>query len=109
MMMKQVGPYTVMGDGVSPVEIKVPNFEQPLLPVISTLQSMFASRTSTFTSGISNQMLTSAPPAAQVMREVADFTRGCALVAHNAAFDRGFWRHEMALAGIANGNLRFFA
>jgi hypothetical protein len=56
MMMKPVGPYMVMGDGVSPVEIKTPNFEQTLLPIISTLQSMFSSRTSTFTSGISNQM-----------------------------------------------------
>ena len=50
--------------------------------------------------GISNRMLATAPPTAQVMREVADFTRGCALVAHNASFDRGFWRHEMALAGV---------
>jgi len=49
--------------------------------------------------GISNRMLASAPPAAQVMREVAAFTAGCGLVAHNAAFDRGFWRHELALAG----------
>ena len=51
--------------------------------------------------GISNRMLATAPPAAQVMREVADFTRGCALVAHNASFDRGFWLHEMALAEAA--------
>ena len=51
--------------------------------------------------GISNRMLAAAPPAARVMREVADFTRGCALVAHNASFDRGFWLHEMALAEAA--------
>jgi DNA polymerase-3 subunit epsilon len=51
--------------------------------------------------GISNRMLAGAPPAAQVMREVADVTRGCALVAHNAGFDRGFWLHELALAGAA--------
>ena len=50
--------------------------------------------------GISNRMLASAPPAAQVMREVAEFTRGCALVAHNASFDRGFWQAEHALAGV---------
>lgn len=49
--------------------------------------------------GISNRMLADAPPAAQVMREVADFTRGCALVAHNASFDRSFWQAEHALAG----------
>jgi DNA polymerase-3 subunit epsilon len=51
--------------------------------------------------GISNRMLQDAPPAAQVMREVADFTRGCVMVAHNAGFDRGFWQHELALAGAA--------
>ena len=48
--------------------------------------------------GISNRMLAAAPPAAEVMAEVADFCRGAALVAHNASFDRGFWLHEMALA-----------
>ena len=48
--------------------------------------------------GISNRMLATAPPADQVMREVADFTRGCGVVAHNASFDRAFWRHEHALA-----------
>ncbi|GCL64204.1 3'-5' exonuclease [Pseudaquabacterium pictum] len=50
--------------------------------------------------GISNRMLASAPPADDVMRAVADFTRGCALVAHNASFDRGFWQAEHALAGV---------
>jgi DNA polymerase-3 subunit epsilon len=49
--------------------------------------------------GISNRMLATAPAADTVMREVADFSRGCALVAHNAGFDRGFWRHEHGLAG----------
>ena len=50
--------------------------------------------------GISNRMLERAPPAAQVMREVADFTAGCGLVAHNAAFDRGFWQAEAARAEV---------
>lgn len=49
--------------------------------------------------GISNAMLARAPAAEQVMREVAAFTRGCPLVAHNAAFDRGFWQAELAQAG----------
>ena len=49
--------------------------------------------------GISNAMLQAAPPARAVMREVLQFTRGCPLVAHNAAFDRGFWHAEAALAG----------
>lgn len=49
--------------------------------------------------GISNQMLDAAPPAEQVMAEVLDFTRGCPLVAHNAAFDRQFWQAETRHAG----------
>ena len=48
--------------------------------------------------GISNRMLATAPPAHAVMRDVARFTRGCPLVAHNAAFDRGFWQAELVLA-----------
>jgi DNA polymerase-3 subunit epsilon len=50
--------------------------------------------------GISNRMLADAPPAAQVMQEVAAFTRGVPIVAHNAAFDRNFWQSEMALADL---------
>ena len=49
--------------------------------------------------GISNAMLRAAPAARTVMHEVMRFTRGCPLVAHNAAFDRGFWQAEAALAG----------
>jgi DNA polymerase III subunit epsilon len=49
--------------------------------------------------GISNAMLQAAPPARAVMHELLQFTRGCPLVAHNAAFDRGFWAAEAALAG----------
>ncbi len=44
--------------------------------------------------GISNRMLQAAPPARAVMHEVLRFTKGCPLVAHNAAFDRGFWQAE---------------
>ena len=54
--------------------------------------------------GISNRMLATAPPAADVMREVAAFTRGCGVVAHNASFDRAFWRHEHALAAACRGD-----
>lgn len=50
--------------------------------------------------GISNDMLTDAPPADAVMREVLRFTAGCPLVAHNAAFDRGFWQAEGERAGV---------
>ncbi|MBT9500342.1 MAG: 3'-5' exonuclease [Burkholderiaceae bacterium] len=48
--------------------------------------------------GISNAMLRTAPSAESVMRDVARFTRGCPLVAHNAAFDRAFWQAEIARA-----------
>jgi DNA polymerase-3 subunit epsilon len=50
--------------------------------------------------GISNAMLKDAPPAEAVMREVAAFTRGVPLVAHNASFDKGFWQAEMAQADL---------
>ncbi|PXX51260.1 MULTISPECIES: 3'-5' exonuclease [Aquitalea] len=49
--------------------------------------------------GISNAMLRTAPPAARVMAEVADFVGDIPLVAHNAAFDRKFWDHELGLLG----------
>lgn len=50
--------------------------------------------------GITNEMLAGAPDSAQVMRDMAEFTRGCPLVAHNAGFDRGFWQAEMQRAGL---------
>lgn len=59
--------------------------------------------------GISNAMLAAAPPASAVMHELMHFTRGCPLVAHNAAFDRGFWRAEVALAGCAPDAAHRFA
>ena len=49
--------------------------------------------------GISNRMLASAPPSAEVMQQVSALTAGCGVVAHNASFDRSFWQHELALAG----------
>jgi DNA polymerase-3 subunit epsilon len=59
--------------------------------------------------GISNRMLDAAPPAEAVMREVIAFTRGRPLVAHNAAFDRGFWVAEARHAGIEEPADRRFA
>lgn len=47
--------------------------------------------------GISNAMVRSAPPVAQVMGEVADFVGSTPLLAHNAAFDSKFWDAELAL------------
>ena len=49
--------------------------------------------------GISNAMLDDAPPAGQVMREAAEFVGTHPLVAHNAAFDRGFWQAELQRSG----------
>jgi DNA polymerase-3 subunit epsilon len=59
--------------------------------------------------GISNAMLADAPPAEAVMREVMAFTAGCPLVAHNAAFDRGFWHAEGERAGCDPDPAHVFA
>jgi len=59
--------------------------------------------------GISNAMLQAAPPARAVMHELMHFTRGCPLVAHNAAFDRGFWVAEAAMAGCDTDPAHEFA
>lgn len=45
--------------------------------------------------GISNQMLQSAPPCAEVMHAFADFIEGFNLVAHNASFDARFLGAEL--------------
>lgn len=49
--------------------------------------------------GISNSMIRSAPPAAQVMSEVSAFIGDIPLVAHNASFDSKFWDAELARIG----------
>ena len=46
--------------------------------------------------GSSNAMVRDAPPAGQVMAEVADFVGDYPLVAHNASFDRKFWSTSVA-------------
>jgi DNA polymerase-3 subunit epsilon len=45
--------------------------------------------------GISNDMIASAPPAASVMAEASRFVAGRPMAAHNASFDRRFWAAEM--------------
>lgn len=47
--------------------------------------------------GITNEMLSSAPPISKVMREAALFVGQAPLVAHNANFDRKFWEAELSL------------
>jgi DNA polymerase-3 subunit epsilon len=49
--------------------------------------------------GISNEMLQSAPPAGEVMADAARFVDGAPLVAHNASFDRRFWAAELERLG----------
>lgn len=49
--------------------------------------------------GISNAMLRTAPPLAQVMAEAADFAGDRPLLAHNAAFDRKFWDDALGRIG----------
>ncbi|GAB3765588.1 hypothetical protein GCM10028796_23160 [Ramlibacter monticola] len=49
--------------------------------------------------GISNEMIRAAPPAAEVMSEAARFVRDVPLAAHNASFDRRFWAAETERLG----------
>jgi len=49
--------------------------------------------------GITTAMVRQAPPARQVMAEVADFVGDHPLVAHNASFDSKFWDAELARIG----------
>jgi DNA polymerase-3 subunit epsilon len=49
--------------------------------------------------GITNQMVRTAPPAAQVMSELAQFVGTIPLVAHNASFDSRFLDAEWARIG----------
>lgn len=51
--------------------------------------------------GISTAMIRKAPPAAQVMAELAEFLGAQPLVAHNASFDSKFLDAEWARIGVA--------
>ncbi len=50
--------------------------------------------------GISNQMLKTAPKCSEVMTEFATFIKGSHLVAHNASFDKRFLDAELARLGL---------
>ena len=50
--------------------------------------------------GITNEMISAAPPAEDVMAEAARFVGDVPLVAHNASFDRKFWAYELARLGM---------
>lgn len=49
--------------------------------------------------GITNEMIRTAPPAAEVMAQAARFVQGAPLVAHNASFDQRFWSAELGRLG----------
>ncbi|MPV71062.1 PolC-type DNA polymerase III [Burkholderia sp. BE17] len=51
--------------------------------------------------GITNDMIASAPPASKVMKEAAAFVGKHAVVAHNAGFDKRFWQSELGLLGMS--------
>jgi len=50
--------------------------------------------------GITNEMIASAPSASKIMREVAQFVGNHPVVAHNAGFDKRFWQAELAFLGM---------
>ncbi|MBN3795214.1 MULTISPECIES: 3'-5' exonuclease [Burkholderia] len=51
--------------------------------------------------GITNEMIASAPPASKVMQEAAAFVGKHAVVAHNAGFDKRFWQSELGILGMS--------
>ncbi len=55
--------------------------------------------------GISNRMLSTAPPASVVMARLAGFLGAIPLVAHNAQFDAKFLDAEFSLARIRKTNI----
>jgi DNA polymerase III subunit epsilon len=49
--------------------------------------------------GISNEMIESAPPAEEVMAAASRFVGDAPMVAHNASFDQRFWAAELSRLG----------
>jgi len=58
--------------------------------------------------GISDEMVASAPPVETVIRQAVRFVGNRPIVAHNAAFDRKFWRSELRRLSLP-GDDRSFA
>ncbi len=54
--------------------------------------------------GITNEMVRAAPPAAQVMREAIRRVGNSPIVAHNASFDRRFWMAEAGYVQVTATN-----
>ncbi len=54
--------------------------------------------------GITNAMISAAPPVSSVMRDAANFVGTTPVVAHNASFDKKFWEAELAHIGLKAAN-----
>ena len=63
----------------------------PAMPIPADIEAL---------TGISSQMVSVAPPAADVMPTLLLFARGCVLAAHNAPFDLGFLTAACAACGL---------
>lgn len=50
--------------------------------------------------GITNEMVATAPPVDEVMARAARFVGDAPLAAHNASFDRRFWAAELSALGL---------
>ena len=92
------------GQGARATEVAIVLLEQGR--VVDRFQSLmqtgaWVSPFITELTGITNQMLRTAPPAAEVMRDAARFVSDAPMVAHNASFDSKFWQAELELAGEA--------
>ena len=85
-----------MGDRATEIAIVILEKDQ----VVDRFQSLMNAgvRISYFIqayTGISNEMIASAPKAEQVMDEASRFVAGRPMAAHNASFDRRFWAAEL--------------
>jgi DNA polymerase-3 subunit epsilon len=88
-----------MGDRATEIAVVLVEGDQ----VVDRFQSlMYAGvRISAFIeayTGISNEMIATAPKAENVMADASRFVNGRPMVAHNASFDRRFWMAEMERA-----------
>jgi len=55
--------------------------------------------------GISNAMISQAPPVAKVMREACQFVGNTPVVAHNASFDKKFWEAELGYLSLSSASV----
>jgi DNA polymerase-3 subunit epsilon len=85
-----------LGDRATEIAIVILEGDQ----VVDRFQSLMNAgvRISSFIeayTGISNEMIASAPRAGQVMADASRFVAGRPMAAHNASFDRRFWAAEL--------------